>query len=136
MKKYVIDNISLHKNRTTCNVIFDTSEDACQYMKNNYTKTEREGLVVIPVEVGFLVYVYGDERSKCKKYVWAPYDIEQSQCYNYPGDPADYFPTYKEAEVVKQKVKEYAVKHGYLLNIGIEECVLYTIKGKEKQNEN
>lgn len=119
MKKYIIDY--MYGSGSGCDTIFDTIEDARRHMNLSYTDTEREGLEIVPVEVGYLVYISGGRLEH--QYVWRPEDIENGGLCDCPNGYDDLFGTKAEAEHLKEEVENYIEAHEYTLTVGIEEVV-------------
>ena len=118
MKKYIIDNTN--GSGSGCDTIFDTIEDAQRHM-NFYTDKEREGLEIVPVEVGYLVFVEG--WSKGTRYIWDAAEIEDGGLCDCPNGYDDLFDTKAEAEQLKEEVEDYIEAHDYTLTVGIEEVL-------------
>ena len=118
MKKYIIDN--MNGSGSGCDTMFDTIEDAQRHM-SFYTEKEREGLEIVPIEVGYLVYV--DGWSKGKRYVWDAAEIEDGGLCDCPNGYEDLFDTREDAEQLKEDVEDYIESHDYILTVGIEEVI-------------
>ena len=118
MKKYIIDN--MNGSGSGCDTLFDTIEDAQRHM-NFYTEREREGLEIVPVEVGYLVYVDGWDKGQ--RYVWDAAEIEDGGSCDCPNGYNDLFDTREEAEQLKEEVEDYIDDHDYTLSVGIEEVI-------------
>lgn len=118
MKKYIIDNTN--GSGSGCDTLFNTIDDAQRHM-NFYTEREREGLEIVPIEVGFVVYVEGWDKDK--RYVWDAAEIEDGGSCDRPNGYADLFDTLDEAEQLKDDVEDYIAVHDYTLSVGIEEVI-------------
>lgn len=118
MKKYFIDNTN--GSGSGCDTLFDSIDDARRHM-DFYTEKEREGLEIVPIEVGFLVYVEGWDKGK--RYIWDAAEIEDGGSCDCPNGLADLFDSYADAEQLKDDADDYIDAHDYTLTVGIEQVI-------------